>query len=83
MYILDQYKECGFKINDNHVFRVEEPDGWYDGWTVTVTEALIYDSKNVRVLGRYENETRAKEVLCDLLVDLAAGDVPIARMPEE
>ena len=83
MYILDQYKECGFKVNDNHVFQVEEPDGWYDDWAVTVTEALIYDSKNVRVLGRYAEEARAKEILCDLLADLAAGDVSFKKMPEE
>lgn len=83
MYIVDQYKECGFKVNDNHVFRAEAPDGWCDGWSITVSEALIYDAENVRILGRYDDETRAKEILCDLLADLAAGDVPFKKMPEE
>ena len=83
MYILDQDKKCGFEVNGNHVFLAEEPDGWYDGWMITVSEELIYDRKNVRIIGLYEDETRAKEVLCDLLADLAAGDVPFKKMPEE
>ena len=82
MYIIDQSRTIGFKCNGNTVFVADLLEDSNDRWAIFAKDGINQDKYEGICIGYYDNEKRAQEVLCELLADLAAGDVTFARMPE-